>query len=1195
MLIPIKNILWFTFFIVAWSLISIPFESTSVPNRENKFIQANQDHPNEIKRPPGFTGHPSSGRIFEDGPLNKSDGHMKTEFTGNSVLAEGKWLKLGIIKSGIYKLDYDYLSKSGINLSGIDPRTIRIFGNGCFMLPQENSHQRQEDLAENRIFVKGESDGQFDNSDYVLFYGQSPDKLELYDAGGTAKVDYLHNLYSDTSFYFLTYGTQAGKRIETKQNIDALLPEITTYDDLTVHENDIVNILESGREWYGEKFDLKSTYDFSYDFQGIKQGSSLQVISGVMGQSFNGASFDLSVNGTKLGTQVIGEIPDATYGLKGRDASDTFSINTNLIPNPEAFKLTYHFIKSTSGKSTGYLNYFIIRCERDLAYRNENLIFRSGQSLSNAESTFKINNVLNETRVWDITSPLEPAEQEIKISNGLLSFGTETQTLKTFIAFNDNLAKQPVSEMMIANQDLHGSAIPDLLIISNPAFLGQARDLADFRMTESGMNVLVVSVGQVYNEFSSGAQDVTAIRDFIRYLWEKGAGTGLKNVLLFGKSSFDYKDHLKQNTNFVPIYESRNSLHPVFSYASDDYFTLLEEQEGYWDESSQGDETMDVGIGRIPVVSVTEADILINKITNYESGKNRFGDWRSRICFVADDGDGVDGTIHSRDADKLASYVDTSFTDYSIKKIYVDAYPQIVTPNKQTVPEAKNDLNAAINNGTMIVNFTGHGSESQWTSEAILDLDMIARFTNRDRLALFVTATCEFGRHDNPVVRSGAEYALINDRGGAIALVTTSRPVFSSTNYQLNTAFYQNVFAKENNAFLTLGEIFRRTKNSSLNGPVNRNFSLLGDPSLMLAYPENRAWVSHINDLNTDLQQDTLKAMKLIRIDGLITDQDGNKMDSYNGSVTVTVYDKSVARQTLGAQDPVMEYTTRDNIIFKGLATVKNGSYRSEFIVPKNINYNLGEGRINLYSITDAGTDDAIGSNVKLFVGGTQSDFLLDQKPPDVELFLYDTVNSQENIIGSNPVLLARIHDESGISTSNYSLEKGIIAELDNMEFDLTHYYLADRDSYKNGTVEYQFFNLTDGPHHLVLTARDTYNNAGKAYLDFVVTDKSGIIIGDVYNFPNPVLNETTFSFVHNRAGEDLEVIIDIYNMTGAFVREINTIISDSDFKVNNIKWDATNSSGKKLQTGIYIYTVSVRSLYDGTKNVQHQKLIINY
>ncbi len=1119
---------------------------------------------------------------------------LKSKSISHSVLSRGKWIKIGVIKNEIYRLDYNFFKNEGLDPSSIDPRTIRLYGNGCFMLPQENSAPRAEDLTENKIYVKGEDDGHFDPGDYVLFYGESPHRLSLSDSSGKVSVDYRYNLYSDTTYYFLTFGDKSGKRISVSDLAGAGLPVVTTWDDLEYHEENNTNILESGREWYGEKFDFQTSYDFNYDLPGILSGSSLEIISSVMAQSFSATSFDVSVNGIIIGSQAMDPIPDATYAVKGIDRTDDFSVNVNSITSPDKLKLTLSYNK-TSGQGVGFLNYFILHCERELSYAGKDFVFQSQQSLSYPEIIFEVKNANVNNRVWDISDPLQPMEIKPDLQGDNMRFATETSGLKTFIVFEDGNASLPASARTITNQDLHGSAVPQLLIIANPLFSEAAQKLADFRNSENGISGLVATTEQVYNEFSSGAQDVTALRDFIKYLYDKGNKTTLKYVLLFGKGSFDYKNVISGNTDFVPIYESRNSLHPIFSYASDDYFGFMDDNEGYWDETSQGDNTMDVAVGRLPVLSKDEADIIVNKLIGYETAKDRYGDWRSKICFVADDGDGVDGIIHERDADRLATLVDTLNPNYSVKKIYVDAYPQVLTPGTETSPEAKQAVQDEVNKGVLIINFTGHGNESQWTSEDVMDLPMITGFNNRSRLPLFITATCEFGRHDDPRLISGAEYALFNETGGAIALVTTSRPVFSSTNFILNQAFYDHLFLKKNNQFQTLGEIFEETKNSSLNGSINRNFSLLGDPSMKLAFPDYDIKITGMDDSDLTQGPDTLKALKFTRMNGIISDGSGGIMENYNGTVTVTVFDKPVQHQTLGTEDPVMNYLARDNILFRGDAAVKNGTFNVEFVVPKDINYKVGKGRIDMYSVNEQENADAIGSNSDFWVGATQNNFTQDSQPPDIKLYLYDTTYHQGDLTGPNPVLVAELHDDHGISTTSYGLDKGIIAHIDDQLYDLTDYYKANANDYRNGTIEYQLTNLVEGTHVIELSARDTYNNTGTAYLTFTVSDKRTLLVDDLLNYPNPFSSGTTFTFKQNRAGEDLQIVVDIFNMNGEEVRQLNYTVENSDYKVDDLWWDGTNATGKKLGGGLYIYKVTVRSLLDGAKISKFHKLVLNY
>jgi hypothetical protein len=1114
-----------------------------------------------------------------------------------SVLASGEWYKFGVTDDGVYKIDYEYLTGLGIDPASINPRYVRIFGNGCYMLPQKNDEPVPNDLIENNIRIVGEDDNRFDQGDYILFYGLSSHKLQLkQDESSEFYVDYLNNIYSDTAFYYLNFSDAPGLRIGDRDDLGSTFPLIRKFDHLEKYENDLLNILSSGREWYGEKYDLKTSYEYNFEVEGLSGNEGLKIISTVMASSYNSSYFEMDVNGFIVGQQQMEVIPETKYGIKGRVRTDTFEINTGILPdNTDNLDITLKYIKSSSNDlSAGYLDFLNIWCIRDLAIYDEQTIFQSSESTQNAVSTFSILDNGADISIWEITDPHSPYNQAFTREDSKIQFGTDTDKLKRFVLFSKDNLLIPARGIKIENQNLHGRITSEFIIITHPDFLIAGNRLKTHR-EQQGISTEVVTTEQIYNEFSSGAQDISALRNFVKFRYDNAGGSNtLKYVLLLGRGSYDYKDKIENNTNYVPIYESKNSLHPIYSYSSDDYFAFLDDGEGEWEENFLGDHVMDISVGRIPVVSAFEASDVINKIIIYESDTRSYGPWRNYIYFVADDGDGVDGIRHSNDAEKLSVMVDTSYSNFNIGKIYVDAFPQIILPDKQESQEARQAVNNAIKSGTLIMNFTGHGNELQWTSEKILDNTMVTRWENLYNLPFFVTATCEYGRHDNPQLRSGAEYAMINKRGGVIGLVTTSRPVFASTNYILNRAFYQQVFEKVDGQYQTMGEIFRKTKNESLNGSVNRNFSLLGDPSMKLAYPDQNVEIERINEIPIDSEVDTLKALKKVSVSGRILSSNHEHLTGYNGILTAQVYDKSVKAETLGTQDPVMQYDIRKSLIFNGNVSINKGDFYFQFIVPKNISYRIGDGKISLYAINNEQNLDAAGSNIRIPVGGSIEITEIDDLPPEIKMYMEDTTFVNGDLISDHPMLIANLFDENGINITENGVSQGITAILDDdQDYILNAFYTASLDDYRSGTLEYQFSELDAGSHYLILKVWDTHNNMAEGYLEFIVGESHELVIKNLLNYPNPFRDETTFSFEHNRSGEDLEINVLIYSLTGSLVKVIEGTSFNSEFRINDIQWNGRGGSGKKLESGIYIYRIYVRSLVDGAKNEEFKKLVI--
>lgn len=1099
-----------------------------------------------------------------------------------SPLSTGKWAKFSVENDGVYKIDYNQLKSAGFDPVQIDPRKISLFGNGNGMLPQANNAPRINHLMEIAITVIGESDGAFNPGDYILFYGQNPDS-HFYDLN-KGLFSYQNNLFTDKNYYFLTVGSQSGKRMGNSENLGGTHPIVNTFNDYIFHEVEKYNELKSGRHWFGEQFDLTTSLSLKFDFPGVTENSEIRVVSGVMGQNFSPASFNLSLNNVPILTQPIPTITNTQYGDKGKQVIDTVNFNSSNV-NASAQtqqNFIYNYTKGTSGKSIGYLDFLLANFERRLAIYGNQTQFLSASSILNASSTFVVENFFSTGVIWDITDPFNATNQSFQLEGGSGVFSTTTNIIKTFIGFNVDNFLIPVFEKEILAQNLNDNLSADFLIVTHPEFKSEALRLANHRESFNGLSTLVVTTEEIFNDYSGGKQDPTAIRDFAKALY----GNGLKNILLFGRSSYDYKNRVNKNTNFVPTYESRNSLSPLETYSSDDFFAFLELTEGEWQEDPAVSNTLDVGVGRLPVKTKGEAAIIVDKLIAYDINSKSFNPWRKEILFVADDGD---FNLHQGDADKLARDIETDHVQFNTQKIYLDAFKQISKPSGQVSPDARNKLLNTLKRGTLIVNFTGHGSEKIWLQEQILDEELINEWTNKLVFPLLVTATCEFGRNDDPAQISSSELILIKKEGGGIGLVTATRPVNASTNAFLNKAFYESLFTKENGRYRDLGVVFRETKNNSINGVSNRNFSLLGDPSMTLAIPDDEIVATKIL---TSTGSDILKALSRVVIEGEVR-SNGILNENFNGVVSVKLKDKEFDFKTLGDENPVFTYQNRSNTLFNGEATVTNGLFQLEFIIPKNIAYQVGSGKLSLYAKNYESTKDAIGGETNFQIGESEVDDGSDKTSPDIKLYMGDTTFVNGGITTSNTQLVARLSDASGINIANYGIGNNLIAILDNEQtFEVGEFYISDIDNFTKGTVIFPIENLESGKHTIELKAWDVYNNPSSATINFVVTGDQ-LVIEELNNYPNPFSDFTTIQFTHNRAGDDLEVFASIVDMSGHPVVNINFVVNSSTYLVTLPEWNGTNAAGTKLSNGIYLLRVAVRSLLDGSKNEQISKLII--
>lgn len=1082
---------------------------------------------------------------------------------------------------GVYKIDHNTLNGLGFAPASVDPRNIAIYGNPGGMLPQSLAISGPSDILENAIRVVGEADGIFNENDYILFYVDEINKVDYDEVSDRFQVS--KNLYSDKIYYYLTVKETDGKRLTSSQDMGANHPKIDWYHRLVFHENDETNLLTSGREWLGEQFNVQNVIIFNHSVSNLTPNQSIRLTTNVLAQSFSSSSMDIALNTTSVGELSFAPIPNTQYGIKGNIRSGDFSFPTSQISNGN-LDLRFTYDQSGANNAVAYLDNYLIDIPTDLSYNGAPLVIRSPESLDQAITTYGISST-GDLQVWRITDPMNAQLQSSSFNNGEITFGTLSNELETFLAFDPD--ELPVPEVFedISNQDLHGEPAVDFLIITHPDFLDQAERLANFRRANDQLSVLVSTVDQIYNEFSAGRQDVSALRNFIKWQYDLG---DLKYVLLFGKGSYDYKERTENNSNFVPTYESRNSIHPLLTYSSDDYFGFMENTEGQWLESSSGDHSLDIGLGRIPATTSAQAKLAIDKIILYQTDQRTFGNWRSKLVFIADDGD---NNRHQKDADKLTELIDTTFVEYNVEKIYLDAYEQVRLPNGEVSPTAEEAIIDAVNDGALIVNFTGHGSESGWMQEQVLTFDLMEEWNNTFTLPFVVTATCEFGRNDDPNTFSGAENLLFKNVGGAVSMVTTARPVFSSTNFDLNLALYGSILKRESGQYQRLGDVIRFTKNNSLRGSLNRNFILLGDPSMRLSYPSKTIEVIEING-SSPTEGDTIKALQHVVVSGQVLES--NSIDaSFNGELNFSLFDKVNGKQTLGSDGDAFSYLERDNELFRGTGKVENGAFEIEFIVPKNIDYSFGNGKIVMYAVNDASETDALGTSINFVIGGTADNITADNIPPTIKIFVNDSTTAIQGEYDPDVTFILKLFDESGINISGNGLGQHINLSInDSVSFNLNEFYDANLDDFRFGNLFFDIDGLHPGLNSIEVKAWDTHGNSNVLLQDLYIGENSSNLTV-INNQPNPFREETQFSIQHLLSGENLEVGIEIRNTNGEPVTAIFNEILRADETIA-VPWSGTNNNGQKLNPGIYIYTIKIYSKTSGKSGVKRQKLIIS-
>ena len=1094
--------------------------------------------------------------------------------TAQSVLSEGSWAKFGTTTEGLYKLDFDYLQAAGVP-STVDPRTIKLFNHGFRgALPQANSIERSFDPNQVAMKGVGTEDGKLDQGDYLIFYSQGPHKL-VFDTAGL--LQYEQNIYTDTLHFLLTYGGQPGKRVEQRNPVSTTIATKSSYENLIVYEKDEYNQLSSGRKWFSNGVTKSnSIMDFSYPTPNAT--GSVRIWTSFASDSEGPSSFDIIINETQLGSVPIDAISGKTYSLKHKYGEGLY--NTTIDDTKIDLRIRFNH---SEGNSKGFLDYYILGVESSFQQDQHVVRITPGDTYKWA--------LPSAMQVWDVTDPLN-ATGIPTTSNGV-SF-TNADHESTLVVFKGDNFPAPTSPQPLSNQNLKSFAGVDAIIITHPKFLTQAKRLAEFHRSHDQMKVAVATTNEIYNEFSSGSQDITAIRDFFRYCYINGGN--LKYGLLFGDASYDYKDYKANNTNYVPIYESRESAHNIFSHSSDDYYGFMESDEGEWSEGNIGeggptqgsytDHTLELGIGRLTAKTEEEAKNMVDKIVRYKTATQTLGTWKQKIAYLADDGDRNE---HMRQAEHFSGILDENFIDYNAKKLYLDRYNQDVDPGPNS-PVTK-DVTNTIKDGVFMFNYMGHGNEFQLTSlqELAIDLDVIKSLSNRHKLPLFVAATCEFGKYDNPIRESGAELLLSHDNGGAIALIATTRAVFSNTNEPVNVALHETLFRKINGQYPRLGDVIKNTKNESLSGPINRNFALLGDPMLRLNYPQ------YDITLNQFKQLDTLSALDKVIISGEI--KNGNTtVNDFNGTATITIWDIPQTKVTKGDESDPYTFTEQTNALYRGEFSVVNGKYRAEVVLPKNISYKYQNGKLNIYASDPSNFVDAKGSTKNFVLGGTTEDVTADGISPEVKLYLNEPDFKSGSVVGPSSLFIAELSDESGINISNNGFSQGITLQLNDEEpIAVNEYYTAELDNYKKGYVAFPLQNLDPGKYTAKLKVSDTHNNFTESTVEFNVSNKPILKIYNALNYPNPVSSNrlTTFSFEHDREDEKLEVVLALYNTYGRLVNQWDYTIDSSPRKIDYLTLRLSTFQGSDLEKGIYLYRLKVSSTIDGASNEIVKRLII--
>lgn len=1137
-----------------------------------------------------FRIHPVTGEIeklvsfkldfFGEGSKLKST----REYATQSVLAEGNWIKFSTSGHGVHKVTYEDLINSGLSLQDVHPGNIRIYGNGGAMLPEQNDVPRTDDLQEIAVEVVSADSNAFSQGDYILFYAPSPDTWQPLTSSGNLRFEFTKNLYTDKSWYFLTISDLPGKRIEIQQSvIQPATHQVNTFHDYAIYKPDEVNLAKVGRQWFGDK-----TYGNSpllelpaFHFPNIDPSYRVLVRGRFAVKASEVSRINLHVNEHQfLGSLVT--VPNTHVYANISAITATFNTENPVI------EVAVDYMNSNPS-AAAWVDFVEINLKRQLIYTEGQFAFRDLSSVgNNYVGNFRLRNPSEGLTIWEVTDFSEPRQVDYSIVNGNIEFRLPTSTLREFIVFAHQDVYPIQNIEAVQNQNLHGIEVVDMIIVSPDVFLSEAEHYAQMRRASSELSIQVVMLEQIYNEFASGSPDPTAIRDFTKMLYDRASeGYEPRYLLLFGDGSYDPKNRLDDNNNFIPTYQSVESLRLDATYVTDDYYGLLDDGEGLAAAGS-----LDIGIGRFPINSMEQAAIIHDKVEHYLLNQEETsGSWRNAVSIIAHD---EDNDVHFVQAEELADYIDSNHTVYSLDKIYLDAYQRSYIPSGYRYPEVNAAINQRVDEGALLINYIGHGGETGWAHSKVLTVSDINAWDNRNNMPVFITATCSFGRFDNPELVSAGEMVVLNPNGGGIALFTTSRLAYSSFNFRLNKSYTRFFFDRPGGNVNPLGEVMRLAKNDNENNLFIRNQVLLGDPSLKAALPSYNVVTTSINGV--DIEENTsLTGMSTVTVSGIIRDYQHNKVSGFNGMLYPVVYDKAVQYFTNAnhSSSTPRPFNVQNTVLYRGIASVIDGEFSFSFVVPRDVNSSMGPGKISYYATN--GELDANGSFNGFLIGGFDPS-ANDDAGPDIDMYINSPDFSFGDFTANNPLLFARLEDESGINFFGLGIGHEIIAYLNEDTQNpilLNDYFEPDIDSYTSGTITYRFKNLSEGRHTLRLKAFDINNNSSEVYTEFVVTSHLEIASGDLKNFPNPFASETWFEFRHNYYDQNVSVVIEIYDITGQIVKTIGPMsVTSAGSLIEPVHWNGTSDSGKPLGSGVYIYQARMQT-GNGLTSTLNGKLMI--
>jgi len=1071
--------------------------------------------------------------------------------TFEKIALSGTWYKMVLSQDGVYKVTGASLKTRGIDIASIKTTTLKVCNNGGRELPRSLSVVRPDSLIENPILMFGMEDGRFDESDYFLFYGKATAGWEY--STKDKLWSHYNNIYTAKNMYWLGFNDGiSGRRIQTNgtSSNPSIVPLLKSIDRF-FFEQDRYNPLRGGTAWLGYEFNstsgLSNTVSIEINLPDLVPNDSVLIrlrFKGGEKDRYADHQFGIRFNDIALSNKQF-------YGEQFYPAMDA------LVGGGKSGKNTLVFsYSSRSAGANAFLDWIEIEYRRLMKASGGRLLFYSPSSIGTfayALSDFSAEPlVLDVTRFSDIRKLPVRREGNSWIVTDEVEFGNPKQYFSAqesaFLSPED-IQRDNLSDLKNAKNRA------DLIIITHKDFFDQAQRLKSFKESHDTLATFVADIEDVYDEFSAGLLDPAAIRDFVRYSfnrWSKRPSF----LLLFGDGNYDYRNILSANTkNWIPPFEYDELYQTVDTKASDDWFTYV----------AGDDSRMDLAVGRLPVQTKGQAATVVEKLIQYES-KPDLGDWRTLVTVVGDDEKSAnpdfDNEInHIQASEDIAEHIIPSV--FNLRKIYLTDYPEEIQVEGRRKPKAREDLLDQINRGTLIVNYIGHANEDVWAHERIFyhETDLSA-LRNASRLPLFYAATCSFAWFDDPNKQSFGEDLVIAEGKGAIAVIAASRECISGPNEALDREFMRTVFNRFASVY-RIGEALRLAKLNTFDTSNNETYNIMGDPTLRLAFPRYQA-------IFTDMHPDSFQALSVVSATGSIQD-DRAAIASFQGKVLLKGFDskKSVTYTTKWGTR--LNYMHPGNSLFRGEAKAENGTFRLSFIVPKEITYGSQTGRLSAYFRNETETSDGLGAKDGIAVGGTAN--ILDDSGPEIRLSFSDMEHFVSGgTIHEDPELVAMLRDEkTGINLT------GEIGHTLSLSIDgqpgknISEYFQYDEGSYLQGKLSYPLLGLSEGDHEIVVKAWDNSNNSSTQTLLFRIVPQDELRLEEVMNYPNPFSISTHFTFQLN---QNAEIVIKIFTVEGRMIRKLEGFSGYPGF--NMVPWDGLDDVGDTIANGVYLYRITV-------------------